>query len=97
MTTETTEEKLARLQGEIIATEAQLDRERMDRDGKGSDNPFAQAEPISPERLTSLLKALGSRKVAAIAAAAGRRIDGSPIGSPFKEYQYRADGSRIEG
>lgn len=96
MTTETTEEKIARLKNEMTIAEAQLDRERMGKGGAGGDNPFAQDEPISPDRLKSLLVALGSKRTAQIAAAAGRRLDGSPIGSPFKAYKYREDGSRIE-
>jgi len=82
--TESTEQKLERLQGEVTATQAQLDRERMARGGKGGDNPYAQDGPITPAQLTEILRVHGSRKAQALAAEAGRRIDGSPIGSPFK-------------
>ena len=83
-----TQEKLERLQGEVTATQAQLDRERMARGGKGGDNPYAQDEPISATQLTEILRVHGSRKAQALAAEAGRRIDGSPIGSPFKGRDY---------
>lgn len=92
---ETTKEKLARLQSEVTATIAQMDREKMGRANK--DNPFADPDnPITPERLTSLLKALGTKRTAEIAAAAGKRLDGSDIGSPFVAHDYRPDGSMIE-
>jgi hypothetical protein len=86
--TESTEQKLERLQGEVTATQAQLDRERMSRGGKGSDNPFAGEDPITPAQLTEILRVHGTRKTAALAAEAGRRLDGSPIGSPFKGRDY---------
>lgn len=93
--TESTQEKIARLKNEVTIAEAQLDREKMGRANK--DNPFGDPDnPITPERLESLLKALGTKRTAEIAAAAGCRLDGSPIGSPYKSYRFRPDGSRIE-
>jgi hypothetical protein len=86
--TETTEQKLERLQGEVVATQAQLDREKMSRGGKGGDNPFAGDEPITPAQLAAILREHGSKKAQALAAEAGRRIDGAPIGSPFRGRDY---------
>lgn len=82
--TESTKETIDRLRGELASAEAQLVREQMARGGKGGDNPYAQDEPITPAQLTEILRVHGSRKAQALAAEAGRRLDGSPIGSPFK-------------
>ncbi|MHC6156583.1 hypothetical protein ACVSQB_33005 [Bradyrhizobium elkanii] len=50
---------------------------------KGVTNPYSDAWRGTPEqrqiKIASLIRAMGTRKVAEIAAAAGRRIDGSPL------------------
>ena len=86
--TESTKETVDRLRGELAAAEAAQLREQMARGGKTTDNPFAQDEPITPAQLDALLKKHGSKRCRELAAEAGRRLDGSPIGSPFKARDY---------